>query len=752
MKSESATELRKILHGVSTTAGTLESIGRPITSSEDLFVFTIVELLDPRTRREWENSVSDSPNPPSFVALKRFLERRLQTLDALQPARGEPFVTKPSEQPTRATRTHLTQKREAGPARCCLCKKEHTLMLCDEFRGKTARDRRQCVVEHHLCVNCLGGHKITDCPSRRLCSVCSEKHHTSLHDAFRKAHVESDAAKTSLVMHSAAQRQTTVLLATVRIRVADRFGNLQEARALIDQGSEATMITEKLAQRLRLTRRFTSVAVFGVGGQQTGTAKGRVALSVWSRTGTNSVTTTALVLPRLTGYVREADATSSDWTHIRGLELADPDFTASDSIDVLLGADVYSAILRDGVRRGSRSQPVAQRTIFGWILSGRIKSAEEEERVAIHQCSVGEPLSALVRRFWEQEELPSSPTPLSREEQECEEQFVNTHSRDSDGRYTVRLPVVSPLPDLSETRGAAVRSLLRSEKRFLKEKQFEGMYKEFMATYEDLKHMSPADAGSRQVKICYFPHHGVLKESSSSTRLRVVFNGSWTTSSGTSLNQNLLVGKNLLPALTDILLRWRWHRYVLATDVEKMYRQIIVHEADRDLQRILWRKDAHQEISEFRLNTVTYGLACAPFLAIRTLQQLSRNEAHRYPKGSAVLQRDVYVDDVLTGADTEEEALQIQIELVGLCKAGGFPLKKWASNSERLTATIPGEDRKQIAPRAWSAQEMTHSTLGLQWNPGEDCFTFIVKRPEEGVITKRSILSQTAQCLTRSAG
>lgn len=78
MKSESASELRKVFHGASATAGTLESIGRPITSSEDFFVFSVVELLDVRTRREWENAINDSPNPPTYEALKRFLERRLQ--------------------------------------------------------------------------------------------------------------------------------------------------------------------------------------------------------------------------------------------------------------------------------------------------------------------------------------------------------------------------------------------------------------------------------------------------------------------------------------------------------------------------------------------------------------------------------------------------------------------------------------------------------------------------------------------------
>lgn len=248
----------------------------------------------------------------------------------------------------------------------------------------------------------------------------------------------------------------------------------------------------------------------------------------------------------------------SDWPHIQGLKLADPDLSSSDPIDVLLGADIYASILRHGLRKGSKLQPVAQKTMFGWILSGRISSTEEQGGIATHQCSVGEPLSVLVRRFWEQEELPPSPTPLTSEEQECEDLYVRTHTQTSDGRYVVRLPVRPTLPDLTETRVAAVRSLLRSERKFLKEEQFCVLYTEFMNTYEELKHMTRAKTSTHKAqRICFLPHHGVLKESSTSTRLRVVFNGSWAIASGKSLNEHLLVGKNLLPALNDILLRWR---------------------------------------------------------------------------------------------------------------------------------------------------------------------------------------------------
>ncbi|KMQ85844.1 hypothetical protein RF55_15370 [Lasius niger] len=341
-------------------------------------------------------------------------------------------------------------------------------MMCDEYRRKSAAERKHYADNQLLCVNCLGKHKITDCPSKRLCSVCAEKHHTSLHDTFRKAPVEKDIAQAVHVAYSLSRYQPSVLLATARILVADRFGNPHAARDLIDQGSETTIITENLAQRLRLPRRNTAVAVFGVGGHQTGVAKGLVVLKLSARSGGRSVTSSAIILLRLTGYASKSVASTRDWPHVQGLELADPDPTSTDPIDVLLGADIYSSIVLEGLLKGAKLHPLAKKTIFGWILSSPIKSEEERRTTTTHQCTVGLPLSSLVRRFWEQEELPLSPSPLTKAEMKCEELFALSHTRTPEGRYVVRLPVASMLPDLSETRKAAVQSLLRTEKRFQK--------------------------------------------------------------------------------------------------------------------------------------------------------------------------------------------------------------------------------------------------------------------------------------------
>ncbi|XP_025996788.1 uncharacterized protein LOC113005428 [Solenopsis invicta] len=165
------------------------------------------------------------------------------------------------------------------------------------------------------------------------------------------------------------------------------------------------------------------------------------------------------------------------------------------------------------------------------------------------------------------------------------------------------------------------------------------MYAEFLRQYEDLRHMSLADPSPDRLasRTCYLPHHGVLRGASASTKLRVVFNGSSSLASGGSLNEHLLPRPNLLPALADVLLRWRTHRYVIASDIEKMFRQIQVHQADRDLQRILWPHNRTDDVREYQLNTVTYGLTCAPFLAIRTLRQLAVDEESAYPLEAATL-------------------------------------------------------------------------------------------------------------------
>jgi len=82
-----------------------------------------------------------------------------------------------------------------------------------------------------------------------------------------------------------------------------------------------------------------------------------------------------------------------------------------------------------------------------------------------------------------------------------------------------------------------------------------------------------------------------------------------------------------------------------------MFRQVFISADDRQYQRILWRNNPEEPIKVYKLNTVTYGLTSSPYLAIRTVQQLAADERQNYPEAADIIAQDMYVDDLLTGAD-----------------------------------------------------------------------------------------------------
>ncbi|XP_062538224.1 uncharacterized protein LOC134206512 [Armigeres subalbatus] len=180
-------------------------------------------------------------------------------------------------------------------------------------------------------------------------------------------------------------------------------------------------------------------------------------------------------------------------------------------------------------------------------------------------------------------------------------------------------------------------------------------YHDFLREYVALGHMVPVqDDGENISKVCYLPHPPIVKESSSTTKVRVVFDGSAKMSSGHSLNDSLLVGPVVQDELLNQIIRFRKFPIALVADIEKMYRQISMNPADRSLQRILWRFDASEPIQAYELGTVTYGLAPSSFLATRTLLQLVEDEGIPFPNASTAIKKNVYVDDLIAFEELQQ--------------------------------------------------------------------------------------------------
>lgn len=409
----------------------------------------------------------------------------------------------------------------------------------------------------------------------------------------------------------------------------------------------------------------------------------------------------ALILPSVTSY-EPSKINANFIPDLSEFFLADPDFMIPQKIYLLPGIKRFDNGL------------LLQETHLGWMLSGSQKQSREAKIISANLCSIDDQL----RLFWEQEEILDK-SPWSKEEQLCEELFKATRTRDETGRYMVHLPFKKllqgeELPKFSYT-DYALKRFKQLELSF-KQPYFAAEYNKFMMEYESLNHMVNLGEYPKAIpqNAYFFPHHGVLTESSTTTKLRVVFDGGNRRPPQTSLNEELSAGPALQNDLATIITRWRKHYIGFTADLEKMFRQIMVSPEHQPFQCILWQ-NATEKLCVYVLRTVTYGTTSAPYLAIRVLQQLAEDEEDRFPNACQIIRTDTYVDDVISATDNIQEALSVYEELSTLVKSGGFHLRKWNSNSNELMKNIPVEDCE--VQNSFSIYEPKMSkALGINWD------------------------------------
>lgn len=633
--------------------------------------------------------------------------------------------------------------------RCPLCTSDHVLMKCEKFLNMDIPQRNKMVTKLKVCKNCLYSHGNADCASWKTCRECNSKHHTLLHmtrtndsnSAMRREEglESSPRASTSNqhVAHHLYADDTEILLTTVQVKVKTADGTFITLRGLLDQGSQINLITENAAQLLRLPRTKFDGTVSGIGATSRN-CKGILNLDCQSIHSDYTFNMQALVLQNLTNKLPSVTFNGADWTHLQNLKLADPSYNVSNSIDVLLGADVYANIILDGILKGQQHSPIAQQTQLGWILCGKLKTLN---------CHLTLLDFTDLSKYWENEDITPGAEDIVKND-ECERYYRETTKRGSDGKYIVKMPMIKNYEKaIGDSKSMAIGQFLQLEKKLAKNKQLSLMYRNFIAEYLGLQHMKPASqiTSSSNQNECYLPHHGVLRDHSTTTKLRVVFNASQKTSSGKSLNSLMEKGPNLQKDIQALILKWRTYKYAFTADVEKMYRCIWINEGQQQLQKIIWRNSQREPLQEYALCTVTYGTKSAPWLAMRTLQQLATDDGHLYPDAAKVLLEEFYVDDLTGGHNCLETAKKLQTDLIQLLARGGMNLRKWSSNCPKLLEHL-SED--QISKTTFDfKQEDAMKTLGLGWNPVSDTFTFnwnLKQEPKKG-LTKRTLLSAISQ-------
>ncbi|XP_059049420.1 uncharacterized protein LOC131844524 [Achroia grisella] len=457
-----------------------------------------------------------------------------------------------------------------------------------------------------------------------------------------------------------------------------------------------------------------------------------------------------------------------EWSDLQNIKLADPQFNRPNKIDILLGADVYSQIIKEGVKRAPMGTLVAQCTTFGWILSGIVNSESSSQDISSNTISVMHAQvneNDLLKKFWEiEDQTTSTQRILSEEEQKCEEYYTLTTTRAQGGRYTVNLPFRDshPLCVGGNSRTIAVNRLKALERRLSKDEKLKEKYTQVIKEYIQLGHMRPVKKEEKENESVYLPHHAVIREDKLTSKVRVVFDSSCKNENGVSLNDSLMVGPTLQSDLRHIIIRWRMHYIGLIADIIKMYRQVRVTDDDAAYQRIVWRNKPENEIIDYELVTVTFGTASAPYLAVKTLHQVALDEEKKYKIAANIVRNSFYMDDLMTGCSTVKDGVELYKEMNNLLKSGGFILQKWNSNNKALLEQIEvyegQKERKDSEDQEEDIRENkiekdimidTTKILGLTWSRSDDKFKYSVKLPpgeqDTGSVTKRSIISDIAR-------
>ncbi|XP_063383605.1 uncharacterized protein LOC134669918 [Cydia fagiglandana] len=532
---------------------------------------------------------------------------------------------------------------------------------------------------------------------------------------------------------------------TALVQVYAENGEKHLMRALLDPCSQESFITEAAAQKLRLRRTSVSGHVTGVEKMKT-TLKYVTEIEFSSRIELKmKMKATTYVVRHITDIMPENEVKMENWKHVEKLCLADPTCHTPGHIDLLLGVEVWSEVIKPGVIKGPSGTPIAQDSHLGWIVCGNVRT-EHTATKNIVSMHLNVDLNNMLKKFWELETIEEESNTLTSDEKKAEDIYEKTHKRKEDGRYVVRLPFREEPPVLPrDSREIAVKRWMSLERRLDKNPELKQDYNDVLQEYLDLQHMKKVDDEERAENCVYLPHHAVVRDDKQTTRVRVVFHASCSGTNGVTLNDALLVGPTLQEDLRDILLRWRTHKIAYVADIIKMYRQIEVNDADTNYQRIVWRSDAQKPIEDYKLVTVTFGTSCAPYLAIKTLRQVAIDEGQEYPEAQRIILEDFYMDDVLSGQETEDEAKRNQKEITAILKKGGFELQKWSSNSEAFMQEIEPVKRSPKAQREVDGRDSI-KTLGIIWNTKEDKLqiTNNLKDLPEQPVTKRNVLADIA--------
>ena len=491
----------------------------------------------------------------------------------------------------------------------------------------------------------------------------------------------------------------TVLLQTAKAVAFNEHNNSSMLiRVLFDSGSQSSYVTEQVCSKLCLkpvSKEKLQVNTFGGNRFKTKECKS-VKLGLQKRGSSEKTEITALSFPVICSTLPSPMEVDT-YSYLADLDLADhTEQGCSDGIDVLVGSDFYWKFVTGEIRRCSCG-PVAIHSKLGWLSSGSLSQSNAVNSIHNHlvvansevtyEFEQPDKLEDIVRSFWTVEAvgiLDEKAVPLN--------EFL-PDIKFNEGQYEIQLPWKEGCFELSNHFSLAMGCLRHLQAHLLRNAELLDEYNRIIC--EQLKKGIIEQASEPQLtgvdieenplranNVCihYMPHHAVIRRERTTTKIRIVYDGSAKPNGlEPSLNECLQTGPNLIPKLFDVLVKFRTYAIALSADIEKAFLMISIAPSDRDVLRFLWFQEPaklESKILHFRFTRVVFGLKPSPaILGAVILQHLIKYQSE-YPTVVEQISNGLYVDDLITGTDDIELAFKLYTISKRVMKDTGMNLRK----------------------------------------------------------------------------
>ncbi|GFV53944.1 integrase catalytic domain-containing protein [Trichonephila clavipes] len=343
--------------------------------------------------------------------------------------------------------------------------------------------------------------------------------------------------------------------------------------------------------------------------------------------------------------------------------------------------------------------------------------------------AVDEDLHLLEVRLESLEGLGIRDDPVLHERDQSIEIFKETVEFEK-GRYIVQLPFRKSYNELSDNYPLAKQRFQNLWRRFGHDSELYQQYREIIRDYteqgiiEEVKTEITDNKLKRPVY--YLPHQAIRKDGRLTSKTRIVFDAGSHQNNELSLNDCLWPGINLNPNLLDILINFRLNAIAFCSDIKQDFLQICLADEHKDAVRFLWSDDepcVHKrpKLQVYRFNRVNFGVSSSPFLLAATIRHHIEKYKHEFPDTVELLDRNFYVDDLISGGNEFEEALQASRRAKNIMEAAGMDLRKWITNDANLMEQWKKENFN-VHPVHETVSLGANGTkvLGLSWNTNED--------------------------------